>query len=453
MRITSLVAIDVFGHMNLTVEFLPDLTFLVGPNGSGKTTALRLLMALLTPAIEELISIRFSQASVEVEIDGKPTFIIAEWHEGNLQIHVRSEELGPECRLSLSPQEQELITSRRKEKAEHPYERMINKHPVFQKIVHLSTPVFLGIERHYNRSVGSNLISRSRSGWDLNPDFETITAATSIRQHNLNDAQALVHNSLREIRRKREQLDEGMRRTLLISALQITTVSLETTRIELGQLNFYLASAERMLEALEFLKLPPRNIRDFSASIRKFIEDIEEMRRQVIDVPDQPHEEKSSAIFKLLLNISQLDRIKNLINEIEPYNKERESYNEPIARLLRLLNDFFKQTGKAILINEKDRLVVRSSGRPETALTALSSGERQLCTMLTCLALSPELRKSGVFIVDEPELSLHLAWQELFVSAVRDANPDVQLIFATHSPAIIMYKHQHCRKVDFVANR
>ena len=42
-----------------------------------------------------------------------------------------------------------------------------------------------------------------------------------------------------------------------------------------------------------------------------------------------------------------------------------------------------------------------------------------------------------MFIVDEPELSLHLEWQLEFVDTLLELNPDIQLIFATHSPEII----------------
>jgi predicted ATP-binding protein involved in virulence len=75
---------------------------------------------------------------------------------------------------------------------------------------------------------------------------------------------------------------------------------------------------------------------------------------------------------------------------------------------------------------------------PSRSIGALSSGERQLVVMLGHLSLNPLLAGSGVFIVDEPELSLHIDWQEKFVDAVQRANPNVQYILATHSPAIIL---------------
>lgn len=38
--------------------------------------------------------------------------------------------------------------------------------------------------------------------------------------------------------------------------------------------------------------------------------------------------------------------------------------------------------------------------------------------------------------MDEPELSLHISWQDKLLSTIRDLNPNCQLIIATHSPSI-----------------
>ena len=54
MRILHIAATGVHGYLDLNVKFFPDVTFLFGLNGSGKTTVLRLVSALLAPKLEEL---------------------------------------------------------------------------------------------------------------------------------------------------------------------------------------------------------------------------------------------------------------------------------------------------------------------------------------------------------------------------------------------------------------
>jgi predicted ATP-dependent endonuclease of OLD family len=72
----------------------------------------------------------------------------------------------------------------------------------------------------------------------------------------------------------------------------------------------------------------------------------------------------------------------------------------------------------------------------------LSTGEKQILIILfTALILkfrmlaNPDLRH--VLIIDEPENSLHLKWQKSLISYIRRLNDNVQIIIATHAPAII----------------
>jgi predicted ATPase len=65
----------------------------------------------------------------------------------------------------------------------------------------------------------------------------------------------------------------------------------------------------------------------------------------------------------------------------------------------------------------------------------LSSGEKQLLILLSETLLQRE--QPAVFIADEPELSLHVLWQEKLVGSLRSLNPSAQIIAATHSPDIV----------------
>jgi len=52
--------------------------------------------------------------------------------------------------------------------------------------------------------------------------------------------------------------------------------------------------------------------------------------------------------------------------------------------------------------------------------------------------ISKRTKETGaIFIADEPELSLHVLWQEKLISSLRGLNPNAQIISATHSPDIV----------------
>ena len=78
----------------------------------------------------------------------------------------------------------------------------------------------------------------------------------------------------------------------------------------------------------------------------------------------------------------------------------------------------------------------------------LSSGEKQLLTFFANLIFKVKNNKSGIFVVDEPELSLHLFWQKIFVEKTLEINKNMQLIFATHAPEIIGRRREKMFKLE-----
>ncbi len=74
----------------------------------------------------------------------------------------------------------------------------------------------------------------------------------------------------------------------------------------------------------------------------------------------------------------------------------------------------------------------------DTVLTPyqLSSGEKQMLVIL--LTVLVEDGEHCALIMDEPEISLHIDWQQRLISLIRQLNPNAQIILSTHSPALIM---------------
>ncbi len=139
----------------------------------------------------------------------------------------------------------------------------------------------------------------------------------------------------------------------------------------------------------------------------------------------------------------QVDRIDALISRIEDYNTKTASLFEPVQSFEHTVNLFLIDSGKRLQITSDGEIAIHL-GQERRNLEALSSGERQILILLASLAFSEEHRSGGVFVVDEPELSLHLRWQEGFVSAIQRVAPRVQIILATHSPSIVLDRVDKC---------
>ncbi len=108
--------------------------------------------------------------------------------------------------------------------------------------------------------------------------------------------------------------------------------------------------------------------------------------------------------------------------------------SEPKKKFQDLIDDLFAETGKRIVRTENE---IRFSQIGETLTPyQLSSGEKQmLVIMLTVLV---EDQQPYVLFMDEPEVSLHVDWQQRLIDLILTLNPNVQIILTTHSPAVIM---------------
>ncbi|MEG3048379.1 MAG: AAA family ATPase [Mucinivorans sp.] len=106
---------------------------------------------------------------------------------------------------------------------------------------------------------------------------------------------------------------------------------------------------------------------------------------------------------------------------------------------------------KIVFYNTLDRLFHRSGkhalrgsgvggssfllGLIEIPFRALSSGERHIFRLLYNILTAP---RASVLILDEPEISLQIDWQKVLLEDILKLNPNLQILLATHSPAIVM---------------
>jgi energy-coupling factor transporter ATP-binding protein EcfA2 len=93
-------------------------------------------------------------------------------------------------------------------------------------------------------------------------------------------------------------------------------------------------------------------------------------------------------------------------------------------------------SGKQVRVDSKHGFTISSTEGERLSENQLSSGEYQLLYLM--VAALTTRRRGTVIAIDEPELSMHIAWQSMLVpSLIRCASRAApQLILATHSPDI-----------------
>jgi predicted ATPase len=100
------------------------------------------------------------------------------------------------------------------------------------------------------------------------------------------------------------------------------------------------------------------------------------------------------------------------------------------------INEFFSCTHKTITRDARSFIAFKDSHQNIIEWADLSRGEKNLlCLLLLAFA---ERDHGCVFILDEPDLSLHIEWQQRLVSSLLKLSPKSQFIIATHSPAMFM---------------
>lgn len=122
--------------------------------------------------------------------------------------------------------------------------------------------------------------------------------------------------------------------------------------------------------------------------------------------------------------------VQEVVGEVADVQKGIDRAQEPQHRIESLLGRLYGGRKKVELRGNE---VVVLVGRETIPLQSLSSGEKQLLQLLLeCLAAG-----SNPVLIDEPELSLHVDWQDELVSCMRTVNEGAQLIMATHAPEIM----------------
>ncbi|GLB67888.1 AAA family ATPase [Arthrobacter mangrovi] len=134
-------------------------------------------------------------------------------------------------------------------------------------------------------------------------------------------------------------------------------------------------------------------------------------------------------------NLSEEHR--RVVAEIKQVRREVEEALGPQLELQSVIGEMYLGN-KHLFLDKRERgfssqLEVRIADKV-IPLSSLSSGEKQLLhVLLEVLAIGP-----STIMIDEPELSLHVDWQQSLILSMQRVNPEAQLLLATHSPEVMM---------------
>lgn len=142
--------------------------------------------------------------------------------------------------------------------------------------------------------------------------------------------------------------------------------------------------------------------------------------------------------------------IENKKEILSVYIKDQKAKLEMFSDVLRELNLFSKLlerkkfAHKKILFSPQYGLKAYTDKGAPIDLENLSSGEQNEIVILYKLIF--DVPSDMILLIDEPEISLHVIWQEEFMADLEEIAKvrKQQMIIATHSPQIIGNRWSHC---------
>lgn len=401
----------------IAAELSDTVNFLIGENGSGKTTLINLLAACLTADFLTLDRMSFS--SVELNLRSyrdrriKPKIVVNKKSDASTGIESIDYVIHPSAtsdpiRFSLEDIEEQRIIRQRPGVAPNMYYREYRvsrrKRDLTSQLSNLVSVVWLSI----HRSTLLNDVEDRRvqdKGYDSTVDLKLselssrlsryYSSLVSMRDSSVKDIQEFTLLSILEERNDQKfftflkEIDIDEQKSALIEAFE--TIGLRREKF-----------------------LPKAN---------KYFKTVAEAKgRTTAGYPIQQ--------IQAMVVLQQIQQI------TEKWRKEKarqddifEDYNSFIG----ILNDLFR--GKIITVDKSAQIVARNDRGDDMDIFKLSSGEKQLLILLGEALLQEH--SSCIYIADEPELSLHVRWQEQIIPSILKLNESAQMIVATHSPDIV----------------
>lgn len=186
-------------------------------------------------------------------------------------------------------------------------------------------------------------------------------------------------------------------------------------------------------------------VREHSQEIGK--EEIEDISNKLSELDERRKSLKrvglldnkdSTSIDKNDIDLAS-EAIKLYIKDSNLKFDEYENLKEKISLFMDIINKRFNH--KKLLINKDNGFEfiqnIDSEENKQIPMSRLSSGEKN--ELILFFELIFKSRKENLVLIDEPEISLHISWQNLFVEDLKRVHEliGINVLIATHSPDII----------------
>lgn len=425
MKISHIAVHGLFARFNHDIPLNPDerITFMLGPNGFGKTMILRILDVLFNRSPRSLGRMPFRELRVYFDDDSSLTVV----HNHG----------GSSPKLSYG-------TSTHQEKEFEPRPLSTAQDVAFPlSAVEEFIP---GIERF-----GPAQWRNVHTGSVLDLD-DVITTYADVLPFEIELPQENLPSWLKDIRASLP--------VRLIDTERLTEISSDARRLRQRSHYYYVAPertvrlySEKLANMVrqtltEYATLSQSLDRTFparlveepvssplpTAQLAQVLKQVEKRRAEIVEAGLLPHEHQS-----LDVSVEKIDDSTSSVLAV--YAKDATKKLEVFDDLYARANAFVRIANERLLYKQvsvsQEGLKVSNSDCSNLELEMLSSGEQHEIVLLFDLLFGT--KENSLILIDEPEISLHVAWQRKMLKDLQEIAElsDFRALLATHSPQII----------------
>ena len=422
IRLTRFNISGLFGEFNHEIPLSRSsrITALIAPNGMGKTACLRLINALFQKKWSifwstefERITYEFSDGSVIEARRSEPEELFDE-SSASVKFHVfsggQSEDWSPR---------HATVPAQRLSRFERYLPYITQTGP--NRWVHDLTGQGFNLQELIE-AYGDQLPDSALAGVTVSPSPLLSSILDEIDCHLIETQRLLIVS------------DEDGRRHGALSKLTISKKAQTLKDIIARELTGYAALSQSLDRSF-----PKRVIQKGpilpSENLETSLIELDSLRRKLMDagILDTEHEDT-------LLPPGHVDSAIAAVLSVYVQDTRRklESLSTILERLtlfIELIDERFAP--KSISVDKRTGFSVKRGSEVTVPLEKLSSGEQHQLVLFFELLF--ELKSNALILIDEPELSLHVAWQKKFIADLQRiiALNRFDVLLATHSPQLI----------------
>jgi predicted ATP-binding protein involved in virulence len=415
-KIKMIEITNLWGYQDFVLNLHEDVNIIIGPNASGKTTILNLLRFILTVDILNLQEIEFQEVRIVLQefVDGSQKTIKVVSFEKGYEFFISNKKHSIHFRdLSKSVFKDDLYHRRISNINYKRFIQSVIPQDLFKDIENLVPTVWLPVSRRLPISD-----EQDEMEWRKRSKLESVDKRLQELLNELSKYRLKLDNKLSERYKVFER-----------QVLQMILYSKDHDKYDTVSINSIpsLDEKQQLLRAFEAAGLLDTQMKKridahFSAaeeSINRLLNRKSDTERINID---------DIFIFPLI------GRTKSIIQYARDLEEDREKLFTPLNKFERISQSYL--TTKLIKIEDNGNLSIFTKNPDrDINIDHLSSGEKQLLILLLQALLWED--EPVVYIADEPELSLHVTWQEILISSLLELGGQIQIIVATHSPDIV----------------